>query len=76
MAGGLLNELATVDEDEGLCSIAPWRFDPIDQLSKDDLGSISSAQYRVNTKPTVLPLPVANDIPSLLCPSRRYDNID
>ena len=37
MAGGLLDKLSPVSEDERLGCISVWSFDSINQLSEDDL---------------------------------------
>ena len=74
MSGGLLHKLTTVGEDESLSRIFVWWFDPIDELGEDDLGSViqnGSSSSTTSGTLTVLPLPVASDMPSLLCPFLR-----
>ena len=74
MARGLLNKLPAVGEDECLCCMFSWSLDAVNELSEDDLAETSVVKS-INTKIcdlTVLPLPVARDTPSLLCPFSRY----
>ena len=40
MAGGLLDKLPAVGEDECLCCISGWSFDPVNELRENDLAEI------------------------------------
>lgn len=68
--GRLLHELPTMGEDNSLSRIMIWWLDPINELCEDDLCSVTEAAQVVLYQETltVLPLPVASDMPSLLCP--------
>ncbi len=63
----LLNQLSPMSQDESLLGIlAPW-LNSVNELGKDDLDFVSGEPDGVTSSDrTVLPLPVARDIPSRL----------
>lgn len=62
----LLHKLASMHKDEGLGSPIFRRLDTVNKLSENDLLSDQRNHIKATIHFTVLPLPVANDIPSLL----------
>ncbi len=62
----LLHKLASMHKDEGLISSIFRRLDTVNKLSENDLLSVQHSPIESTSHLTVLPLPVANDIPSLL----------
>lgn len=76
MASRLFHQFAAVDKYEGLRRIVGRRLDSVDELGEDDLPVGSEQLSSDRIRPTVLPLPVASDMPSLLCPCSREVRID
>jgi hypothetical protein len=77
MTRSLLYELTSMSEDDSLICIFYLRLYSVNQSSKYDLTN-ESVGFQVirSEKPTVLPLPVARDIPRRLWPLSRYDKTD
>jgi len=76
MASRLFHQFAAVDKYKGLRRIVGRRLDSVDKLGEDDLPAGSEQLSSDRIRPTVLPLPVASDMPSLLCPCSREERID
>lgn len=77
MTSRLLDKLSAMCKDKCLGSIFIQRWDAGDKLCEDDLKVVSRWQIGnlVGTQ-TVLPLPVASDIPRRLWPLSRKDKTD
>lgn len=76
MASSLFDKLTAMYEYQSLCSIwVRWRYS-VDKLSENDLIGVSERARLQRCRLTVLPLPVASDIPSRLWPFAKYDNTD
>ena len=73
MSCSLLDKLATVRKNEGSFSMFGSASYLVDELREDDLGMSVSRRLELWQKKfdelTVLPLPVAKEIPTRLCPS-------
>ena len=76
MGCSLFHKLAPMHKDQCLRRVGSWRMDTINKLGEDDLGTVSSKLRVISGILTVLPLPVARDMPSLLWPLSIYESTD
>lgn len=63
MLGRLLDKFPSMGYDHGLCGLFIAGWDSVDQLRKDDLGKLETGLGDHLPVPTVLPAPVASEIP-------------
>ena len=71
MPSCLLDKLPPMNKDECLSGDGIGSFDAIDELCEDDLMAMSIVADSIEVRLTVLPLPVAREIPSRLWPFLR-----
>lgn len=76
MASRLFHQFAAVDKYKGLRRIVGGRLDSVDKLGENNLPARSEQLGSDRILPTVLPLPVASDMPSLLWPCSREERMD
>ena len=76
MGGSLFHQLAPMHKDQCLRGVGSRRMQTINKLGEDDLTTFRSKPRVVSGILTVLPLPVARDIPSLLWPLCMYESTD
>ena len=76
MADRLFYKFAAVNKYQRLRRIVGKRLDAVDKLGEDDLRARSEQLGSNRILPTVLPLPVASDIPSLLWPCSSEERTD
>lgn len=76
MGSSLLHQLAPVHKDQRLRGVGSWGMDTVNKLCEDDLVTLSSMPRKTFGILTVLPLPVARDMPNLLWPLCMYESTD
>lgn len=76
MADRLFDQFTTMNEYQRLRRIVGRRLDSVDKLGEDDLQAWSEELGSNQSLLTVLPLPVASDMPSLLWPCSSEERTD